>query len=77
MRRGLCLSYSLTPRWDFSKTCVHSKFKAADDRNGGELHHGLAQEGGFDSDQIILIRLAAPIPFATVISMPIEIVLDR
>ena len=27
MRRGLCLSYSLTPRWDFSKTCVHSKFK--------------------------------------------------
>ena len=28
MRRGLCLSYSLTPRWDFSKTYVHhSKFK--------------------------------------------------
>jgi hypothetical protein len=28
MRRGLCLSYSLTPRWDFSKTCAHhSRFK--------------------------------------------------
>ena len=72
MRRGLCLSYSLTPRWDFSKTCVHSKFKAADDRNGGELHHGLAQEGGFDSDQIILIMLAAPIPLRRLFQCPLK-----
>ena len=76
MRRGLCLSYSLTPRWDFSKTCVHSKFKLLMTEMEASYIMALPRRAALTQIKSFY-HVGCTHTFATVISMPIEIVLDR